>query len=65
MINEGRIVGNDKPERVLSDVNLQKVGLTPPPIVDLQVELRKRGITIDPIALDVDRFLRELDKVGK
>ncbi len=65
VINEGRIVGNGKPEQVLTDVNLQKVGLTPPPIVDLQIELRKRGITIDPIALDVDRFLRELDKVRK
>jgi energy-coupling factor transporter ATP-binding protein EcfA2 len=60
VMNEGMIVGNGKPVEVLENLDLYKVGLSPPTIINLQLRLRRRGMKLNSLALDVNEFIEKL-----
>lgn len=62
VMNEGMVVGNGKPVKVLENLDLYRVGLSPPTIINLQLRLRRYGIKLNSLALDVNEFI---ERVGE
>lgn len=64
VMNDGQIVYNDSPRRIFSEAeDLRKIGLPPPPFVELALKLRARGANIPDIPLDIDEAEHVFSKI--
>lgn len=64
VIDDGRVILDDKPQKVFSKVELLKsVGLDVPQVTELAFELKKSGIKIKDDILSVDDFVAEIEKL--
>lgn len=64
VIDDGKIVIDDKPKNIFSKVSLlESLGLDVPQVTKLSYELRKRGIDIAEGILSTDECIREIDKL--
>jgi len=64
VINDGRIVTDDLPKTVFSDVeNMKKLGLDVPQVTYLAYLLRKKGVNIRSDILTVEECVEELKKI--
>lgn len=62
VISEGRVWADGKPEEVLFKDGLEEIGLSPPPIVQIERKLRERQFIEGPPTLDVTQFVTRRSK---
>lgn len=64
IIDNGKVIVDDKPNKVFSQVELLKeIGLDVPQVTELAHELRKSGIDIPDDILTVDNLINELERL--